>query len=201
MLRGTLRMPGYCRSWNAFVKLGLTDDSFKITGSAKMTWRELIDSYLPKGHADTRLKMAEFLEEREDSEVMKNLDWLGIFDDKPVTVEDGTPAQVLQSLLEEKWKLKEHDKDMIVMQHQFEFIYPGQSDPVKLTSSLVVKGEDQIYTAMARTVGLPAAIGAKLILNDKIKARGVVIPTIAEIYEPLLNELEEMGMGFVEGME
>ena len=103
---------------------------------------------------------------------------------------------ILQDLLEEKWLLKENDKDMIVMQHEFEYSLKGQNK--KIISSLVVKGEDQTYTAMAKTVGLPLAISAKLILQGKIKARGVTIPTIKEIYEPVLAELETLGVKFVE---
>lgn len=198
MLRGTLRKTGYCKAYNAFVKLGLTDDSFRIAHSSEMTWRQLLESYLPKGHADLKLKLAEFLEEREDSEIMEKLEWLGILDDRPIYVKNGSPAMILQELLEEKWKLEKDDRDMIVMQHQFEFQYPDQLVSIKLTSSLVVKGDDQVYTAMSKTVGIPAAIGAKLILQNRITERGVLIPTSKEIYQPLLEELEEYDIRFVE---
>lgn len=216
MLRGTLRMPGYCRAWNAFVKLGLTDDSFKVDAQVS-TYRQLLESFLPIGNASTRTKLMEFLEERTDSEVMQKLDWLGIFEEEPVKIKDASPAQLLQDLLERKWKLQENDKDMIVMQHLFEYV-PGPalnrskgdaaSDTLELlkpeygkkriTSSLVVKGEDQVYTAMAKTVGLPAAIVAKYILQGKIDLAGVQIPTVKEIYEPLLKELESFGIRFEE---
>lgn len=216
MLRGTLRMPGYCRAWNAFVKLGLTDDSFKVDEQVK-TYGQLLESFLPIGNASTRTKLMEFLEERTDSEVMKKLDWLDIYGNEPVKIKDASPAQLLQDILERKWKLQENDKDMIVMQHQFEYV-PGPalnrsigdaaSDTLellkpeygkkKITSSLVVKGEDQVYTAMAKTVGLPAAIVAKYILQGKINLTGVQIPTVKEIYEPLLKELESFGIKFEE---
>lgn len=216
MLRGTLRMPGYCKAWNAFVKLGLTDDTFKVEPHIK-TYRQLLEAFLPIGNASTRTKLMDFLEERTDSDVMKKLDWLGIFNDEQIRLSDASPAQLLQDLLEQKWKLQEHDKDMIVMQHLFEYV-PGPAlkatngNPVsdlmellkpeygkkKIVSSLVVKGEDQVYTAMAKTVGLPAAIVTKLILQGKIKLTGVQIPTVKEIYEPLLAELEEHGVKFHE---
>jgi saccharopine dehydrogenase-like NADP-dependent oxidoreductase len=191
MLRGTLRYPGYCKAWNALIRLGLTNDSTRITGSEKMTWMELIkklDPFFAKDPSIFRTKHAE---------VIDKLDWLGIFSDRKISVKDGTPAQILQELLEEKWKLGPHDKDMIVMQHIFES-RNLQGGTRKIISSLVVIGEDQTYTAMAKTVGLPAAITSKLILQGKISARGVVIPTTREIYGPVLHELESFGIKFKE---
>ncbi len=196
MLRGTLRMPGYCQAWNVFVKLGLTDDSYKIEASDTLTYKQLLESFLPVGKQSTKEKLTTFMGAEMNEEVMNKIEWLGVFEDKKIKVKNATPAQILQDLLEEKWLLKEHDKDMIVMQHQFEYTLNGQAK--KITSSLVVKGDDQTYTAMAKTVGLPLAIAAKLILQGKISARGVIIPTIKEIYLPVLNELENYGVKFEE---
>jgi saccharopine dehydrogenase-like NADP-dependent oxidoreductase len=208
MLRGTLRMPGYCKAWNVFVKLGLTDDSYKIEASEGMTYPELLEAFLParsemehsggpKGHKSVKEKLIAFMGEEMDKEALDKIEWLGLFENTKIKVANASPAEILQSLLEEKWKLKEHDKDMIVMQHQFEYKI-GNSGTKKIISSLVVKGDDPVYTAMAKTVGLPLAIVSKMILQDKIKARGVVIPTTKEIYEPLLNELENFGVVFEE---
>jgi len=196
MLRGTLRMPGYCQAWNVFVKLGLTDDSYKIEASDTLTYKQLLESFLPVGKQSTKEKLTTFMGAEMNEEVMNKIEWLGVFEDKKIKAKNATPAQILQDLLEEKWLLKEHDKDMIVMQHQFEYTLNGQAK--KITSSLVVKGDDQTYTAMAKTVGLPLAIAAKLILQGKISARGVIIPTIKEIYLPVLNELENYGVKFEE---
>jgi saccharopine dehydrogenase-like NADP-dependent oxidoreductase len=196
MLRGTLRMPGYCQAWNVFVKLGLTDDSYKIEASDTLTYKQLLESFLPVGKQSTKEKLTTFMGAEMNEEVMNKIEWLGVFEDKKIKLKNATPAQILQDLLEEKWLLKEHDKDMIVMQHQFEYTLNGQAK--KITSSLVVKGDDQTYTAMAKTVGLPLAIAAKLILQGKISARGVIIPTIKEIYLPVLNELENYGVKFEE---
>jgi saccharopine dehydrogenase-like NADP-dependent oxidoreductase len=200
MLRGTLRMPGYCNAWNVFVKLGLTDDTYKIEASDTLTYRQLIEAYLPAGKQPTREKLIAFMGTEMDAAVMSKIDWLGILEDRKIRLSNATPAQILQDLLEEKWKLQLHDKDMIVMQHQFEYTVPSGDGSIRkaLSSSLVVKGEDQVYTAMAKTVGLPLAITSKLILQGKIKTRGVVIPTIKEIYEPLLKELERFGIVFEE---
>jgi saccharopine dehydrogenase (NADP+, L-glutamate forming) len=120
------------------------------------------------------------------------LDYLGLFSDKKITIAEGTPAQLLQVLLEEKWKLREGDKDMIVMEHQFEYEVddlPGKA--LKLKSSLVVTGRDQNHTAMALTVGLPLAVTVKNFLAGNFQLSGVQIPTKKEIYEPMLRELEE----------
>lgn len=196
MLRGTLRMPGYCKAWNAFVKLGLTDDTYKVEKSESLTYKQLIEAFLPEGEGSVKERLAKFLNKKERSKVMQKIEWTGILDDKVIGLKNASPAQILQQLLEEKWKLKENDKDMIVMQHQF--IYKLKNKQEKLFSSLVVKGDDQVYTAMAKTVGLPMAIMAKLILTEQVKLTGVQIPTMPEVYNPVLKELEELGIKFEE---
>lgn len=196
MLRGTLRMPGYCKAWNVFVKLGLTDDTYKIEAADQLTYRELLEAYLPDGPQNVKDKLIAFMGDEMDAEALSRIEWLGVFGDRRIKLVNATPAQILQDLLEEKWKLQEHDKDLIVMQHQFEYRLNGAMH--KISSSLTVKGEDQTYTAMAKTVGLPLAITTKLILQGKIAARGVTIPTKKEIYEPLLEELEMLGVRFEE---
>lgn len=197
MLRGTLRMPGYCKAWNIFVKLGLTDDTYKIEASDTLTYRQLLEAYLPAGKQSTKDKLVAFMGNEFDNESFSKIEWLDIFGDRKIRLSSATPAQILQDLLEEKWMLKPQDKDMIVMQHQFEYT-SKTGNKNKLFSSLVVKGEDQVYTAMSKTVGLPLAITSKLIMQGKIEARGVVIPVSKEIYEPLLTELETLGIVFEE---
>jgi saccharopine dehydrogenase-like NADP-dependent oxidoreductase len=197
MLRGTLRMPGYCKAWNVFVKLGLTDDSYKIEASWDLTYPQLLEAYLPEGNQSVKEKLIAFMGADMDAEALAKIEWLGVFEPQKIQVPNASPAEILQHLLEDKWKLKEHDKDMIVMQHQFKFKTKDQQEKTIL-SSLVVKGEDQVYTAMAKTVGLPLAIASKLILQERITARGVTIPTTKEIYIPLLDELETLGVHFKE---
>jgi len=133
----------------------------------------------------------------ENSAEINLIEWTGILESTPIEMERATPAQALQKLLEAKWKLKENDKDMIVMQHQFE-IRNSKLEIKNLKSDLVVKGEDSVFTAMAKTVGLPLAIASKLILNGEIKSRGVLVPVTKEIYEPVLKELEKHGIAFKE---
>jgi saccharopine dehydrogenase-like NADP-dependent oxidoreductase len=197
MLRGTLRMPGFCKAWNVFVKLGLTDDSYKIESSDRLTYGELLQAFLPKGTASLKDKLIAFMGNEVNEEIIQQIEWLGIMGDRKIKLANASPAQLLQDLLEEKWKLQEHDKDMIVMQHQIR--YKNSKAEIKhITSSLVVIGDDPIHTAMAKTVGIPLAIASKLILQGKITARGVVIPTTKEIYDPVLKELESFGVKFEE---
>jgi len=198
MLRGTLRNVGYCKAWNAIVQLGFTDDSYTITDSSSMTYREFVQSYLPDKSLNASIKeaLSVFLNESPDSIVIQNLEWLDLFADKKINLNNATPAQILQDLLEEKWKLKETDLDMIIMQHQFKYVI--NENQHKITSSLIVKGDDATNTAMAITVGMPLAIVTKLILLRKTNLKGVHIPISKEIYEPVLNELAENNIIFQE---
>ncbi len=201
MIRGTLRQEGYCKAWNIFVQLGLTDDSYKIEDSSGMTYAGLTESFLPKnsGEKSLRKRLADFMSLSENDEAIKLIEWTGILEDKAIGISKASPAEILQSFLEKKWVLRKEDKDMIVMQHDFR--YEKANKKYRLKSSLVVKGEDSVYTAMAKTVGLPAAIATRLILNGKIKSRGVQIPVEKEIYLPVLQELEKEGISFVHQTE
>jgi len=189
VLRATLRRKGFCASWDAFVQLGWTDDTYLIKDADKLTYNDLLKAFLPTGSQPLKERLANFLHIDLHSEVIKNLEWLGLFDNIKIELNQGTPAQILQNLLEEKWKMKETDKDMVVMQHIFEYKLENKSKQTKF--SMVVIGKDQTETAMAKTVGLPLGILVKLLLNDQIKLTGVQIPIMPEIYEPVIEELEQ----------
>lgn len=195
IFRGTLRRPGYCEAWNVFVQLGMTDDTYQVSGLSKMTWRDFINSFLVFDEVKTvEEKLQSYFSLSED--VMDKLKWLGIFEKVSIGLDNATPAQVLQKLLESKWSLEEEDKDMIVMKHQFHYQLKGEEK--RLHSSLVLEGKDQIHTAMSMTVGLPVAIATKLILQGKIQLSGVQIPVMKEVYEAVLEELKSFGIDFVE---
>lgn len=198
ILRGTLRQHGYCKAWNVFVKLGLTDDTAKITNANRLTYSSLLAAFLPPASGDLKTRLKIFMGEGWDQQVEKMMDYLEIFSNKPIALTEGTPAQLLQALLEEKWKLKRNDKDMIVMQHQFEYTMPGETKTNHLQSSLVLTGKDEQHTAMALTVGLPLAITVKNFLTKKFDLKGIQIPVIKAIYQPLLKELETYGIVFKE---
>jgi len=196
--RGTLRKVGFSRAWNVFVQLGATDDSYVMEGSMEMTNRDFINALLAYNpHDSVELKLRHYLKIDQDDVIWDKLVWLGIFDDTPLNMtKDSTPAQMLQKILEAKWTLEENDKDMIVMWHKFGFKIDGKDREIH--SSMTYIGTDQTYTAMSDTVGLPVGICTKMILNGTIKVKGVQIPIVREIYEPILKELEAFGIKFTE---
>ena len=197
MFRGTIRRPGFCEAWNALVQLGATDDTYKMDDTGNMTYRDFTNSFLAYNIIDpVEKKLCKYLKISEDSELMNKLKWLGLFDDKKIGIPELTPANVLQHILEEKWAMNEEDKDMIVMQHQFDYIRLGSHR--KLYSNLIIFGENSHNTAMSKTVGLPVAITSKLILQDRTNLKGVHIPVEKQIYEPVMDELKEFGIEFKE---
>tara|TARA_R110002072_G_scaffold83655_3_gene189749 strand:- start:1639 stop:2982 length:1344 start_codon:yes stop_codon:yes gene_type:complete len=198
MYRGTLRRPGFCKSWDAFVQLGATDDSYIIPDSENMTFREFINLFLPYNpHDSVELKLRHYLNmAHDDIELFDKLKWLDIFESIPIGIKNATPAQTLQKILERKWTLEANEKDMIVMWHKF--IYELDGKKFEKHSSMVIKGKNTKDTAMAMTVGYPVAIATKMILNAKIVLSGVHLPIQKEIYEPVLKELEDYGIQFTE---
>lgn len=197
LYRGTLRRPGYSRSWDAFVQLGMTDDSYVMEGSETMTNREFVNAFLPYSHTDSvELKLRAGLKLDQDDRLIDKLRWLGLFEDTVVGLKNATPAQILQHILEKKWSMKPEDKDMIVMWHKIGFIKNGQKFVSE--SSMVVKGDDQENTSMAKTVGLPLAIATRMILENQINERGVILPISKDVYAPVLEELSKNGISFKE---
>jgi saccharopine dehydrogenase-like NADP-dependent oxidoreductase len=197
LYRGTLRRPGFSRAWNSFVMLGATDDSYFMEGSEQMTHRDFTNSFLPYSVRDSvELKVAHYLKLDQDDDLMGKLEWLGIFSHEKVGLKNATPAQILQSILEKKWTMRPTDKDMIVMWHKVGYILNGQKTVTE--SSMVVKGDDEDNTAMAKTVGLPLAIATRMILEGNITERGVLLPISPNIYRPVLEELAANGLSFTE---
>ena len=165
-----------------------------------MTWASFFDAFLsPAPDGDLRASLSGYLGLDPTGQVMDQLDWLGVFGNEPVGLTAGSPAQLLQHLLEQKWALGAGDKDMIVMQHVFR--YARGAERRRLSSSLVVEGRDRTDTAMARTVGLPLAIAARLVLNGQVAERGVLLPLSSGLYDPILDELEVLGIAFREQEE
>jgi saccharopine dehydrogenase (NADP+, L-glutamate forming) len=197
LYRGTLRRKGFCRAWNIFVQIGATDDTYEMEGVDKMTHRQFINSFLAYNpHDSIEIKLAHYLNLPMDSEEMYMMKWLGIFDEEPVGLKHGTPAQILEKILMKKWNVNPHDKDLIVMWHKF--VYKIGDTIKEKHSHMVLEGENSKNTAMAKTVGLPLGIASKLILKGKMNATGVVAPIIKEIYEPILEELASFGICFNE---
>ena len=198
LYRGTMRRIGFSRGWNIFVQLGMTDDSYRIENSRGMSYREFTNLFLPYSPTDSvELKLRHYLKIDQDDNLWGKLLELNIFDsERKITVQDGSPAQILQEILEESWTLKPEDRDMIVMYHKFGYELNGAR--LQLDSNMVVIGESVRHTAMAKTVGLPVGIATLLILNGQIKTPGVQIPIHREVYEPVLKALESYGIRFRE---
>ena len=198
LYRGTLRRVGFSKAWNMFVQLGMTDDTYTLEGSEDMSYRDFVNSFLPYSPTDSvELKTRYNLKIDQDDVMWEKLLELDIFNPhKKIGIKNATPAQALQKILEEKWTLAPDDKDMIVMYHKFGYEIDGKTN--QIDSTMVHLGEDQTYTAMAKTVGLPVGIATLKILNKEIITTGVLRPITKEIYDPILKELAENGIVFKE---
>jgi saccharopine dehydrogenase-like NADP-dependent oxidoreductase len=201
-LRGTLRKAPFCTAWNVLVQIGLTDDSFIMNHLNNMTYSDWLSSFLD--HKNSNIVWVNKLNDyisgkpplKEDTKILTALTQLGIFGHEVISIETGSPAAVLQTLMERQWAMQATDKDMIVMQHEFKYTLLKKNYLLK--SSLVLIGESNTYTAMAKTVSLPLAIATKMILQNKFKKKGILIPTHNWLYNPILKELKNYKIDFVE---
>jgi len=198
LYRGTIRRVGFSKAWHIFVMMGMTDDSYTLEQTEEMSYRDFINLFLPYSLTDSvELKLRHYLKIDQDDLLWDKLEELNLFSpDKKIGLKKATPAQCLQRILEDQWTLAPEDKDMIVMYHKFGYEYKGERKQIDAT--MVNVGSDQINTAMARTVGLPVAIATLAILNGKIKTPGVQVPIKPEVYNPILDELENYGIVFKE---
>ena len=196
--RGTIRRVGFSKAWNMFVQLGMTDDTFILDDSENLSYRDFINLFLPYSPTDSvEIKTRLQLGIEQDDIMWDKLLELDLFNtNKKVGLKNATPAQMLERILNDSWALQPEDKDMIVMYHKFGYEINGQRK--QIDSKMVCIGDDQTYTAMAKTVGLPVAIAAIQILNGKITTPGVQLPVSKEVYQPILKELEEFGVIFNE---
>jgi len=196
MFRGTYRNVGWCPTLKAIADLGFFDKEER--DYAGMTLADYALSYIGgtgKLKADTAAKLGIDAED----EIIGRIEWLGLFSDEPVPIEEGNSLEVLAALMNEKMSYRPGERDMIVLTH--EFIAELPDGEKRITSTLIDYGIPDGDSAMARTVSLPAAIGARMILDGKITRPGVSIPVSADIYEPVLAELEELGIECVEKEE
>lgn len=198
LYRGTIRRVGFSRAWNMFVQLGMTDDTYLIDNSETISYREFTNLFLPYHPTDSvELKMRLSLGIEQDDIMWDKLLELDIFNpNKIVGLKNASPAQILEKILNDSWTLQKNDKDMIVMYHKFGYEINGEHK--QIDSKMVCIGDDQTYTAMAKTVGLPVAMATLQILNGNIKTPGVQLPLKKEVYLPILKELEEFGVKFHE---
>ena len=194
LIRGTYRYPGWCDTWVAIKRIGLLDETER--NLADLTYAGLISSLVGGTQASVREDTARFVELSPDSEVLDRLEWLGLFSEEKLPVEKGSPLDVLAARLLEKLVYKPGERDMIVLRHEFVAKYKDRNE--NIYSTFIGYGEAGGTTAMAKTVGLPAAIASRMILEGRIGETGVHIPVTPDIYEPILDELENVGISFVE---
>lgn len=193
VFRGSIRKIGFCKAWNALVQIGLTDNRYLVPDSNKLKYNEWLSFYLDKKNgASVKQALVDFLKESDDGDVINKIEWLGLLSDEKIMLNDVSPAEILLDLLKKKWKFTEKDRDMVILQTEVEYEIKNKIE--KIVSSLILYGKQGFNTAMSETVGLPLGVGAKLILNNKIKEKGVIIPIHADIYKPALKELAELGI-------
>jgi saccharopine dehydrogenase (NADP+, L-glutamate forming) len=199
MFRGTLRNAGWCQTLRKIADLGLLSEETRndIAGLTFAHFTALLLGAPGRyGVDELRAALARRLKVAPDSKVITDLAWLGLLGDDPLPMKQGSPIDVLTARMLAMMSYAEGERDLLIMQHQFEARFGGRTE--KITSTLVDFGIPGGDTSMSRTVGLPAAIGARLVLEGKIKLTGVQTPIVPEIYEPVLAELETLGIAFTE---
>ncbi|HAD34838.1 MAG TPA: saccharopine dehydrogenase [Chitinophagaceae bacterium] len=196
MLRATLRYESFCIGWHAVVQLGLTDEEkdYLMGNMRYLDWFMQASAHLEGNTPQERVKQIG----KKSREAVELIEWLEVFSEAKIDLKGRKKsAEILQHILERKWAMADTDKDMIVMHHEFE--YGRKNLNAKLHSSLIVTGTDKTYTAMAKTVGLPMALFTKHFLAGKFRNLvGVQIPVSKDVYKPILKELSEYGIDFVE---
>jgi len=197
MFRGTLRNVGWCATMKKIAELGLLDETER-DDIAGLTFAQFT-AKLINSTGDLRRDLAAYLQIDPDSRVMSNLEWLGLLSDDPLPLQKGAPIDILTARMLEKMRYAPGERDMLILRHEFIAEYPDRTE--KIVSTMIDFGIPYGDTSMSRTVGLPAAIGARLILEGVINLTGVQIPVVPEIYEPVLQELERLGITFTESKE
>jgi len=198
MFRGTLRYPGWCETLKAVVDLDLLDETER-DDIAGLTYGQWLARKLGSDGANLKQDLADRLGIAGDAKAVGDLEWLGLLGDDPVPASDTTDLDVVASRMLAKMTYAPGERDMLVMQHEFVAEYPDRTE--KTTSTMIDYGIPNGDSSMSRLVGLPAAIAARLILQGEIDLTGVHTPVIPEIYEPVLAELDALGVSFRETVE
>ena len=204
MIRGTLRYPGWSETWLQIVRLGLTNETMRIPNICRYSYRDLVEMFLPlhQSSANLEQRIANFLNISPTGTIMENLEWLGLLSDDPIDCNGDTAADVLVGILKKKLHLPARGKDMVAIVHEIESEFPKKKKKrERITSTFIEYGKPGGFTAIAKTVGLPAAIATKLLLTDKLPITGCHIPTHSAVYSKVLPELEKEGLVFKEKIE
>lgn len=191
MYRGTFRYKGWCETLDAMKSLGMLDDSVK--NYHKMTYAEFMGERAGLGINDLKTNLAKFLGKSNKADVIQSLDFLGFFSNEKLQYHETSPFEITSDRMIKKMILSSNERDMVVLQHIVLASYPNDKREV-IKSSMLDYGTPATNTSIARTVALPAAICVRMILEDRIKAKGVRRPVIPEIYNPVLDELKTLGI-------
>jgi saccharopine dehydrogenase-like NADP-dependent oxidoreductase len=201
LIRGTIRYPGWSETWQQIVRLGLPNERLSIPNLPNMSYAEMLDIFLPHNVSGSTLqqRVANYLNISPTGKIMENLSWLGLFSDEIIGGNAENASEAMIQLISRKLSFRENSRDMVLLHHKLEAEYPEEKDQREImTSTMIHYGEPDGFTAMAKSVGLPAAIAAKLILNEEMPITGCHIPTHPAIYTPILKELAEHGFIFKE---
>ncbi|MGD8396170.1 MAG: saccharopine dehydrogenase C-terminal domain-containing protein [Candidatus Eiseniibacteriota bacterium] len=201
MIRGTLRYPGWSETWAQVVQLGLPNEDMRIPGLADRTYRDVVEMFLPLNVSGPKIetRIARFLGISPTGSIIEKLRWLGLLSDERIGCRGETAADMLKHVMLGKLGMTPELRDLVVLQHEIEVEDPaGRHAPERIVSTLVVEGEAAGHTAMAKTVGLPAALAAELVLEGRLHLTGCHIPTHPSIYEPILAGLARDGIEFGE---
>ncbi len=201
VIRGTLRYPGWSELWSQLVRLGMPNEHLTVPKLGSYTWRQLIEMFLPRASVGSNLesRVANYLGISATGGIMERLTWLGLFDDAPIGGENETVAEALVALMRSKLELPPEEPDLVILKHEFEVAYPREGGRRELIESTFIHyGDPGGMTAMARTVGMPAAIAVRLLMEGRLEVRGSHLPTHREIYRPVLEELAREGLAFTE---
>jgi saccharopine dehydrogenase (NADP+, L-glutamate forming)/spermidine synthase len=200
IFRGTLRYPGWCRTMRKIGELGLLDEA-GVRDWQGRTYRDLLAELAgTPATGDVKRAVAERLGLKPGSDVITRLEWLGLFTDEPLPVAKGSALDILSARMVERLKYAEGERDMVILRHEF-LVENRDGRMEKIASSLIDFGVPGGDSSMSRTVGLPAAIGARLVLEGRIKETGVRVPVTPDIYNPILDELAALGTRFREERE
>ncbi len=190
--RGTFRYPGWCETIACLNEIGMFDD--QVGDVSNMTYLDYICMLTGISSGNNIHKvLADHLGIQAFSTVIKNIEWLGLLKDEPVPFRQASAKEILSDTLLEKLSFEKGERDIVVMLHEFEILH-ADGKPGRITSTLVEYGEPDGHSAMAWTTGLPVAAAAKLIAKGEFSKPGIHIPVYKDIYEPVLKELEELGI-------
>ena len=204
VIRGTLRYPGWSETWHQIVRLGLPNEHIAIPNLARLSFREIVEMFLPRSVSGSGVegRLANYLQISRTGRIMDNFRWLGLFSSEVLGIAGTTPADALIFLLKSKLELPAGGRDMIILLHEILARYPRENGRAeRVTSTLVHYGEPGGTTAMAKTVGLPAAVAVELLLAGRLPLTGCHVPTHPAIYQPVLSRLEDEGLRFHETIE